>query len=69
MCGIIGFTGKRDVKEILLHALETLEYRGYDSAGIAVKQQKSGKTEIFKCAGRVRELRELCDRSEISSEC
>lgn len=69
MCGIIGFTGKRDVKEILLHALETLEYRGYDSAGIAVKQQKSGKTEIFKCAGRVRELRALCDRSEISSEC
>ncbi len=36
MCGIVGYKGKRNVKEVLLNALETLEYRGYDSAGIAV---------------------------------
>ena len=37
MCGIVGYIGSRDVKEILLQSLEKLEYRGYDSAGIAVK--------------------------------
>ena len=36
MCGIIGYTGKSDAKEIMLDALELLEYRGYDSAGIAL---------------------------------
>ena len=36
MCGIIGYTGSEDVKGVLLDALELLEYRGYDSAGIAV---------------------------------
>lgn len=36
MCGIVGYIGGQDVKEILLNGLEKLEYRGYDSAGIAV---------------------------------
>lgn len=36
MCGIIGYTGSEDVKGVLLDALELLEYRGYDSAGIAL---------------------------------
>ncbi|NQT22985.1 MAG: hypothetical protein HQ579_06050 [Candidatus Omnitrophica bacterium] len=36
MCGIIGYTGKRNAKEILLRGLTRLEYRGYDSAGIAI---------------------------------
>ncbi|GAA3317604.1 hypothetical protein GCM10020331_017020 [Ectobacillus funiculus] len=41
MCGIVGFIGGQDAKEILLKGLEKLEYRGYDSAGIAV-QSNSG---------------------------
>ena len=39
MCGIVGYIGIQDAKEILLKGLEKLEYRGYDSAGIAVKNE------------------------------
>ena len=38
MCGIVGYNGNQDAKEILLKGLEKLEYRGYDSAGIAVSE-------------------------------
>ncbi len=38
MCGIVGYTGTRPVKDILIEGLSRLEYRGYDSAGIAVEQ-------------------------------
>lgn len=55
MCGIIGFTGVRSCAEILLQGLEQLEYRGYDSAGIAVT---GGNTiEAYKAVGRISELR------------
>ena len=53
MCGIIGYTGSENVKDVLLDALELLEYRGYDSAGIAVKDETSHVTNVYKCAGRV----------------
>lgn len=69
MCGIIGYTGSKEVKEILLQALSLLEYRGYDSAGIAVCNEESGKTELFKCAGRVNDLRSLCQNEKIESTC
>ena len=52
MCGIIGYTGSENVKDVLLDALELLEYRGYDSAGIAVKDETSHVTNVYKCAGR-----------------
>lgn len=55
MCGIVGYIGSRDVKEILLQSLEKLEYRGYDSAGIAVKGED--ETKVFKEKGRIRDLR------------
>ena len=58
MCGIIGYTGSENVKDVLLDALELLEYRGYDSAGIAVKDETSHVTNVYKCAGRVSDLRE-----------
>ncbi|MDO4464730.1 MAG: glutamine--fructose-6-phosphate transaminase (isomerizing) [Bacillota bacterium] len=58
MCGIIGYTGKDDAKEIMLDALELLEYRGYDSAGIALLNENG--TQIVKRAGRVKDLRNLC---------
>ena len=58
MCGIIGYTGKDDAKEIMLDALELLEYRGYDSAGIALLNENG--TQTVKRAGRVKDLRNLC---------
>ena len=69
MCGIIGYTGSEDVKEILLDALELLEYRGYDSAGIAVKEEKTGETKVCKCAGRVSDLRMICETEKLLSTC
>lgn len=58
MCGIIGYTGSESAKEVLLDALELLEYRGYDSAGIAVTEGE--ETAVYKRAGRVKDLREKC---------
>lgn len=69
MCGIIGYTGKNEAKGIMLDALETLEYRGYDSAGIAVCANKTGETRIYKCAGRVKDLRNLCENETIEGTC
>lgn len=69
MCGIIGYTGSEDVREVLLDALELLEYRGYDSAGIALRDEESGKTEVRKCAGRVSDLRAICMSEKVVSQC
>ncbi len=69
MCGIIGYTGKEEVKNVLLDALELLEYRGYDSAGIAIKNDATQETNVYKCAGRVSDLRALCDTKRILSTC
>ena len=56
MCGIVGFVGAEDAAPILLDSLERLEYRGYDSAGIAVVDRESG-LQVEKCKGYVSELR------------
>ncbi len=56
MCGIVGFTGKRQAAPILSEGLKKLEYRGYDSAGIAVLQ--NGMLKTVKAAGRVSALEE-----------
>ena len=69
MCGIIGYTGSEDVREVLLDAMELLEYRGYDSAGIALRDEESGKTEVRKCAGRVSDLRAICASEKVVSQC
>src|SRR6056297_2765716 len=59
MCGIVGYIGKKNVKEIILKGLERLEYRGYDSAGIALFDGKDVK--VFKDQGRIAHLREVID--------
>ena len=51
MCGIIGYVGERKAKDILLDSLALLEYRGYDSAGIALSHDE--RMSVIKCAGRV----------------
>ncbi|TDC74910.1 glutamine--fructose-6-phosphate transaminase (isomerizing) [Streptomyces hainanensis] len=57
MCGIVGYIGKRDVAPLLLEGLQRLEYRGYDSAGIAIHSSgKAGGLKTVKNAGRVRDL-------------
>ena len=55
MCGIVGFTGSAQAAPILLDGLSKLEYRGYDSAGIAVYDGK--RIDIEKCVGRLQALR------------
>lgn len=54
MCGIIGYTGEQDVALLLIHGLEKLEYRGYDSAGIAVLED--GEIDIVKSKGKIKNL-------------
>ena len=61
MCGIIGFTGSHHVQDILLNGLQRLEYRGYDSAGIAYFRDDSNHISIRKTAGKVSDLRAVCD--------
>lgn len=56
MCGIVGYTGSRDAYPILLKGLQRLEYRGYDSAGIALWQE--GNLQVYKKKGRVADLEE-----------
>ncbi len=55
MCGIVGYIGKKEKKEILLDGLKELEYRGYDSAGIAIIENK--KLQYFKAVGKLENLR------------
>lgn len=61
MCGIVGYIGENDAKGILLNGLEKLEYRGYDSAGIAV--QSTNDLKLFKVKGRIATLREAVDET------
>ncbi|MBT4763343.1 MAG: glutamine--fructose-6-phosphate transaminase (isomerizing) [Bdellovibrionaceae bacterium] len=56
MCGIVGYMGPKDPKDVIIHGLETLEYRGYDSAGISVLNQ--GKYERIRAQGKLVNLKE-----------
>ena len=63
MCGIVGFTGNHQAAPILLDGLSKLEYRGYDSAGIAVRDGES-ETEVIKAKGRLKGLAEKTNNGE-----
>ena len=60
MCGIVGFTGSHQAAPILLDGLSKLEYRGYDSAGIAVRDGEE-LAQVVKATGRLRNLYEKTD--------
>ncbi|MBL7130315.1 MAG: glutamine--fructose-6-phosphate transaminase (isomerizing) [Candidatus Omnitrophica bacterium] len=65
MCGIVGYIGKRNSLPILLEGLCRLEYRGYDSAGIAVLNKSN--IRIVKTAGKIKELSALIDKEDLPS--
>jgi glucosamine--fructose-6-phosphate aminotransferase (isomerizing) len=64
MCGIVGYVGRAEAAPILLDGLRRLEYRGYDSAGVAVVNQ--GQLETRKCAGRIAALASLMGKQPLS---
>ena len=61
MCGIVGYVGPRPVVDVLVPGLAHLEYRGYDSAGVALNRGDS--IELIKTAGRIADLEELVSSS------
>ncbi len=63
MCGIVGYIGERDVYPILIQGLQRLEYRGYDSAGLAIYNET---LKVFKCKGRVSDLEKHVAGEDIS---
>lgn len=68
MCGIMGYTGPLEAKQILLDGLAQLEYRGYDSAGIALVDPNSS-VNVIKKAGKVANLAECCKNETAVSHC
>ena len=63
MCGIVGYIGSRPAREIVINGLKRLEYRGYDSAGLAIV---NGETKIFKCKGRVNDLEDMVKNTDFN---
>ena len=69
MCGIVGYTGKQSVAKQILDALELLEYRGYDSAGMAIVDETNGQVRIRKRAGRVADLEKAWKANPVNGIC
>ena len=67
MCGIVGYTGARQAAPLLLEGLRRLEYRGYDSAGVAVTHE--GKTRIVRCEGKLSRLATQLAKEPVAGQC
>lgn len=65
MCGIVGYIGKKDAFPILIKGLRRLEYRGYDSAGVALIND-NGNLNVCKAKGKVDNLVEYCSDKDVS---
>ena len=65
MCGIVGYLGKKEAYPILIKGLKRLEYRGYDSAGVALEND-SGDLNVYKAKGKVSDLEAFCADKNIS---
>ncbi|MCH5225743.1 MAG: glutamine--fructose-6-phosphate transaminase (isomerizing) [Muribaculaceae bacterium] len=68
MCGIVGYVGDNNVYDILIKGLHRLEYRGYDSAGIALANP-NGKINIYKSQGKVSNLEDFCKDKNLDGSC
>ena len=68
MCGIVGFTGKQQAAPVLLDSLSRLEYRGYDSAGLAVRNEDR-PIELVKATGRLKNLYNMTDGGALLTGC
>ena len=65
MCGIVGYIGTKDAFPILIKGLKRLEYRGYDSAGVALLND-NGELNVYKSKGKVKNLEEYCQGKDVS---
>ena len=65
MCGIVGYIGKKEAYPILIKGLRRLEYRGYDSAGVALIND-NGDLSVYKSKGKVDNLCEFCSDKDVS---
>lgn len=63
MCGIVGYLGTEQAYPVIIKGLKRLEYRGYDSAGIAILE--NDKVKLHKCKGKVADLEKLCEGNEL----
>ena len=63
MCGIVGYIGEKSAKEILVSGLKNLEYRGYDSSGIALKDHDN--IEVIKSVGKIKKLEEKLEKENL----
>ena len=68
MCGIVGALARRDITSVLVQGLQRLEYRGYDSAGVAVIDDK-GNIQHRKTQGKVKNLERLIEQEQLSGQC
>ena len=65
MCGIVGYLGQRNAYPVLIKGLKRLEYRGYDSAGVALITQ-DGDLQVYKTKGKVSDLEAYADEKDTS---
>lgn len=68
MCGIVGYIGDRNVYDVLIKGLHRLEYRGYDSAGVALETPE-GSINVYKARGKVANLEAFCKDKNLNASC